>query len=127
MADYVTKEPYFDFEKGDFAVINGHVKSVTGIDRVKNKISKLLHTQKGKYAIYDDKDYGIKLKEKFIGKSFTRDYMVSEMQREIREAFANDDDILSIDGFSAEADGTVLTVRFSVSTVYGNCKIQEVI
>lgn len=127
MADYVTKEPYFDFERGDFAIINGRVKSVTGLERVKNKVSKLLRTQKGKYKIYDDKDYGINLKNMLVGKNFTQDYMLSEIQREICEALRDDEDILSVDGFSGEADGTYLTVTFTVNTVFGNCKIKEVV
>ena len=33
MADYVTTEPAFDFERGDFVIINGRPKMVVGMDR----------------------------------------------------------------------------------------------
>lgn len=123
MADYVTKEPYFDFETGDFVVINGRVKTVIGIERVKNKINKILHTQKGRYKIYDGKNYGIDVKNTVLGKTFTQDYRLSQIQREITDALLLDGDILSVEGFSAQTDGTHLTVEFTVTTVYGAAQI----
>ena len=34
MADYVTTEPAFDFERGDFVIINGRPKMVVGMDQI---------------------------------------------------------------------------------------------
>ena len=53
MADYVTTEPAFDFERGDFVIINGRPKMVVGMDRLRSWISKVLRTQKGRYKIYN--------------------------------------------------------------------------
>ena len=47
MADYVTTEPAFDFERGDFVIINGRPKMVVGMDRLRSWIGKVLRTQKG--------------------------------------------------------------------------------
>ena len=49
MADYVTTEPAFDFERGDFVIINGRPKMVVGMDRLRSWIGKVLRTQKGRY------------------------------------------------------------------------------
>lgn len=46
MADYVTTEPAFDFERGDFVIINGRPKMVVGMDRLRSWIGKVLRTQK---------------------------------------------------------------------------------
>ena len=51
MADYVTTEPAFDFERGDFVIINGRPKMVVGMDRLRSWIGKVLRTQKGRYKI----------------------------------------------------------------------------
>ncbi len=40
MADYVTTEPAFDFERGDFVIINGRPKMVVGMDRLRSWIGK---------------------------------------------------------------------------------------
>ena len=41
MADYVTTEPAFDFERGDFVIINGRPKMVVGMDRLRSWIGKV--------------------------------------------------------------------------------------
>lgn len=85
MADYVTTEPAFDFERGDFVIINGRPKMVVGMDRLRSWIGKVLRTQKGRYKIYNGTSYGTRIKDTFVGKTFTHDYMLSEIQREITE------------------------------------------
>ena len=109
MADYVTTEPAFDFERGDFVIINGRPKMVVGMDRLRSWIGKVLRTQKGRYKIYNGTSYGTRIKDTFVGKTFTHDYMLSEIQREI----------------TAKVDGTHLTVEFTVTTVYGTTDLKE--
>ena len=58
MADYVTTEPAFDFERGDFVIINGRPKMVVGMDRLRSWIGKVLRTQKGRYKIYNGTSSG---------------------------------------------------------------------
>ena len=65
MADYVTTEPAFDFERGDFVIINGRPKMVVGMDRLRSWIGKVLRTQKGRYKIYNGTSYGTHLKVEF--------------------------------------------------------------
>ena len=36
MADYTKTEPAFDFQKGDFVIINGRPKMTVGRERIKN-------------------------------------------------------------------------------------------
>ena len=51
--------------------------------------------------------------------------MLSEIQREITENLEKNKDIVSVDGFSAKVDGTHLTVKFTVTTVYGTTDLKE--
>ena len=53
MADYTKTEPAFDFQKGDFIIINGRPKMTVGRERIKNWVQKILNTQKGRYKIYN--------------------------------------------------------------------------
>jgi len=46
MADYTKTEPAFDFQKGDFIIINGRPKMTVGRERIKNWVQKILNTQK---------------------------------------------------------------------------------
>lgn len=48
MADYTKTEPAFDFQKGDFIIINGRPKMTVGRERIKNWVQKILNTQKGR-------------------------------------------------------------------------------
>ena len=91
MADYTKTEPAFDFQKGDFIIINGRPKMTVGRERIKNWVQKILNTQKGRYKIYNGTGYGI-----------------------------NIEDIVSIDNFNMEVDGSLLTVSFTVNSVYGD-------
>lgn len=127
MADYVTTEPMFDFERGDFVIVNGRIRPTVGKDRVKGYISKVLRTPRGRYAIYDGTDYGTRIKELLVGKTYPRDYMLSEIKREIMETLLKSDDITSVDEFDVEQNGTRVKITFMVSTEYGTLETEEVL
>ena len=120
MADYTKTEPAFDFQKGDFVIINGRPKRAVGKERVKNWVQKILNTQKGRYKIYNGTGYGINIEDTFVGKNYNRDYIRSEVKREITEMLTANEDIVSIDNFNMEVDGSLLTVSFTVNSVYGD-------
>lgn len=120
MADYTKTEPAFDFQKGDFIIINGRLKMTVGRERIKNWVQKILNTQKGRYKIYNGTGYGINIEDTFVGKNYNRDYIRSEVKREITEILTTNEDIVSIDNFNMEVDGSLLTVSFTVNSVYGD-------
>lgn len=68
MADYTKTEPAFDFQKGDFIIINGRPKMTVGRERIKNWVQKILNTQKGRYKIYNGTGYGINYRRYFCRK-----------------------------------------------------------
>ena len=53
-----TKSYLFDFDSGDFVVRDGKLVECDGIDAIKVWIEKILHTEKGRYTIYTDTEYG---------------------------------------------------------------------
>lgn len=124
MADYITAEPLFDWDKGDFVIVGGRPRLAIGKERVKNWIQKVLHTQRDKYGIYKGTGFGTDT-ESITGKTFARDYMQSEIKREITETLLKNDSIISIDNFSMERDGSKLIISFTVITEYGTESIKE--
>lgn len=125
MADYVTAEPLFDFETGDFVIINGRPKLVTGKERIRNLINKTLHTQRNRYLIYKGTGYGINT-DGITGKALTDNFIHSEMRREITEALLQIEGVISIDNFITERDGTKLIISFTAVTEYGSESMEEV-
>ena len=120
MADYTKTEPAFDFHMGYFIIINGRPYMTVGRERIKNWVQKILNTQKGRYKIYNGTGYGINIEDTFVGKNYNRDYIRSEVKREITEMLTANEDIVSIDNFNMEVDGSLLTVSFTVNSVYGD-------
>ena len=56
-----TKSYLFDFDRGDFVVRDGKLIECDGIDAIKVWIEKILRTEKGRYPIYDNTEYGCHL------------------------------------------------------------------
>ena len=91
-----------------------------GRELIKNWVQKILNTQKGRYKIYNGTGYGINIEDTFVGKNYNRDYIRSEVKREITEILTANEDIVSIDNFNMEVDGSLLTVSFTINSVYGD-------
>ena len=124
----MTAAPFFDFEKGEFLIgRNGTITLVTGVEALINWIQKILRTVAGRYRIYFDSGYGNNLENLLIGKSLPRQYIAAEVERTVKDALLQNDEIISADSFSVEQNGAMLSVRFNVSTIYGEAEINEVI
>lgn len=123
MADYFTAEPLFDWETGDFVVVNGHVRFAIGKERLKSKIHKIIRTQTDQYRIYKGTDYGVDLTG-VRGKNFSN-YTLSEIKRAISEVLLRDENIISVNNFRTESEGTALYIAFDVITEYGFENIRE--
>lgn len=124
MADYITAEPLFDWERGDFVIINGVPRLAVGKERIKNYAQKVLRTQLDRYKLYRGTGFGI-CTDKIIGKSVAQDYKQSEIRRDITEQLTKDDSIIGIENFSIKQDGTHLNISFSIITEYGAENIEE--
>ena len=110
----------FDFKQGEFIMSGDTITVITGIDALRLWIDKTIRTQLGRYSIYDGKNYGANIEDLIIGKSYGFDFVESELKREIETALLRHDDILSINNFTIQKNGTVLDITFTLKTVYGN-------
>ena len=109
----------FDFEKNDFIFDGKNPKVVSGIDALKVWIDKILHTQLGRYQIYNGTNYGANIEDLVIGKGYGIAFTSSELKREIETALLQNDDIYSVSEFEIMRGRDNLSVSFTVSTAYG--------
>lgn len=86
------------------------------LEELRQTIFCILNTERYRYPVYSW-NYGVELTDLF-GKPM--DYVMSELQRRIREALLQDDRIIAVDNFEFEYAGGILLTGFTVHTIYGD-------
>ena len=108
------KSYLFDFDSGDFVVRDGKLIECDGIDAVKVWIEKILRTEKGRYTIYADTEYGCHLEDLIIGNSYTVEFIEAELKREIEDALKQNSQIKSVTNFQIIRSKHSITVTLEV-------------
>lgn len=106
----------FDFETGEFVLVDGKLVPVSDVNAIKEWVQKCLRTERFKFKIYarDDKnEYGVTI-EDLIGSVLPRAFIESELKREISEALTRHPRISSITDLSVERDGAKTTIAFEL-------------
>ena len=109
-----TKSYMFDFENGDFVVRDGKLIECDGIESIKVWIEKILQTEKGRYPIYDNTEYGCHLEDLIIGNSYTAEFIEAELKREIEDALKQNSRITSVTNFNIIRNTSAITVTLEV-------------
>ena len=109
-----TKSYMFDFESGDFFVRDGKLIECDSIDAIKVWIEKILRTEKGRYPIYDNTEYGCHLEDLIIGNSYTAEFIEAELKREIEDALKQNSQITSVTNFNITRNTNAITVTLEV-------------
>ena len=109
-----TKSYMFDFENGDFVVRDGKLIECDSIDAIKVWIEKILRTEKGRYSIYSDTEYGCHLEDLIIGNSYTAEFIEAELKREIEDALKQNPRITSVTNFNITRNTNAITVTLEV-------------
>lgn len=118
--DKVTHKCFmWDFESGDFALKDGKLIELEGLPYIQIWIEKALKT-KAWTLIYEK--YGSE-HHSLIGRVFDRDFVRAELERTIKEALLENSAITSVHSFEFEFDGTLLNIKFKVSTIYGDSEV----
>lgn len=105
-------------------------KRITGFvdnqEAIRQYVYKVLSTERASFAIYGTDEginYGVEL-DRFIGKDFS--FIKSDIERTISDALTQDERIISIKDFViGDPVGDMLSVSFTVSTLYGEIEIKE--
>ena len=109
-----TKSYMFDFENGDFVVRDGKIIECDGIESIKVWIEKILRTEKDRYPIYDNTEYGCHLEDLIIGNSYTAEFIEAELKREIEDALKQNSQITSVTNFNITRNTNAITVTLEV-------------
>ncbi len=115
-----TKTCVFDFAAGDFVLEDRRPKMVSGIERIKAWIEKLVRTEADAFAVYNlgEGTYGVEFLQWFYG-SRDREYIRAELSREIREKMLESPEITDVRDLTVTVDRHACTVAYSVQTIYG--------
>ena len=111
-----TKTYLFDFEKGDFVIRDGNLVECDGIEAIKVWIEKILRTEKGRFAIFDDTDYGCHIEDLIVGNNYPIEFIEAELKREIEEALLLNSNISSVNNFKITRTRNNLIVEMEVHT-----------
>lgn len=105
-----SKTFYIDF------INNKIVGTVDGLEAVKQAVFLILNTERYENMVYDW-DYGFETQD-LIGMPIG--YVYPELKRRIEEALTQDDRIESVDAFSFVKSGSIVSVRFTVTSTQGD-------
>lgn len=116
--------PSFDFETGDFNVLDGAVVQLTKVEALKMWVKKVLLTNKYRFKVYtlDDTvtyDYGVSL-ESYINTGLPYNIVKAQLQKEITDTLVYNKYIDSCSNFEFERDGSLLTISFTINSTYGD-------
>ena len=106
----------FDFTAGDFVISDGKLIECEGIDAIKVWIEKILRTEKGRFRIYNDTDYGCRIEDLLVGSNYPVEFIEAELKREIEDALKQNLNILSVSNFNIERSASGITVSMEVET-----------
>ena len=109
-----TKAYLFDFDSGDFVVRDGKLVKCDGIDAIKVWIEKILRTEKARYSIYAETEYGCHLEDLIIGNSYTVEFIEAELKREMEDALKQNPEIKSVTNFQITRNKHSITVTLEV-------------
>lgn len=106
----------YDFDKGDFVIKDGKMVEIHGVEVLKQWILKVLKTERFRFKIYENIEYGVTL-EDLIGSSFPRSFVEAEIKREVTASLILHSYIESVKDWTFERDGKWMKVWFTVVTI----------
>ena len=98
-------------------------KIVEGAEAVKVWVWFALQTPRYRYYVYSW-DYGNDF-ETLIGQGYSKEYIDSEVRRMTEECLLVNKHIKSITNFSVDMEKNVLTVSFTIDTIYGEIRFEN--
>jgi phage baseplate assembly protein W len=115
----------FDFDKGDFVLVNGGLVEADLKTSIKVWIQKILRTELNRYKIYEGSEYGIQL-EDLIGSSLSSAFIDSEIKREVNEKLTLHPKIDYLSEFNIDKSNTTMKISFKVVVISDETLDQEV-
>lgn len=109
----------FDFSKQQFVIKDGKLVEATYEEAIRQWISIVLITEKGKYGVYKDLDFGLSIAQ-FIGrKDIPIGVLTSDIKRQIEEQLIKHPEIEGLQNFSLSRKDSKAIISFEVLTKRG--------
>nr|WP_306220688.1 DUF2634 domain-containing protein [Cohnella sp. WQ 127256] len=109
----------FDYDKREFVLKDGKPVLATYEQAIKQWITMVLITERGKYQVYKDLDLGLNIAQ-FIGrKDIPLGVINSEVKRQIEEQLIRHPEIVGISDFALTRQDSKAIFSFSVHTKQG--------
>lgn len=109
----------YDFTRNDFVLRDGKFIEITEKEVIQQWIEKCIRTEKDKFKIYTQKQYGVPLEQLIRDSKLPRVLLESELEREIKEALTQHFLISDIINFEMTKNGTICEIHFGVITTQG--------
>ncbi|MBU5313455.1 DUF2634 domain-containing protein [Tissierella carlieri] len=116
----------YDFQKREFILKDGKSIEAVGKKGIEIWIEKVLRTQKNRWKIYDEVDYGITIEDLIVGHSYPKSFLESELKREITQEVLKHPRIESLTNWDFIRVNDKLRVIFTVNLYDGDFIKQEV-
>ena len=97
--------------------------TVDELEAMQQAVSKILQTERYRYAIYDW-NYGVEL-EDLYGKNVS--YVIPELKKRIEDALLADDRVTAVTDFSFRQEKGSVTAAFMVHTIFGEMKAERTV
>jgi len=115
----IGKSFLFDFKTGDFIVKDGRLVKLKDIEALKIWIEKVIRTEKFRFKIYENIDYGISIEDLIIGYDYSQSFIESEIKREVTETLLEHPMINSLNEWKITKDNPKVTIEFKVNLING--------
>lgn len=109
----------FDFNSTEFELQDGKLSTIEKLEALKVWINKILITDKKKYEIYKNTDYGIENLRELLTSDYPFEFIKSEIERTVKEVLLKNKNIKSVENFEFERNKRILIVRFNVISNLG--------
>ena len=116
----------YDFQKREFILKDG--KPIEAVEKkgIEIWIEKVLRTQKNRWEIYDEVDYGTTIEDLIVGHSYPKCFLESELKRDITQEVLKHPRIESLTNWDFIKVNDKLRVIFTVNLYDGDFIKQEV-
>lgn len=104
----------YDFKKGDFVLLDGAPKQVNDKGAIAVWIEKIMRTQKDKWQIYANTNYGVNLEDLIFGKAYPLSFVKAEVKRELTTSILQHNEIRKLDNWDFKLEDEILKVKFTV-------------
>lgn len=109
----------WNFSNNEILIKNMYIKTFNGKEAIKNKIIKIIKTDKGLASIYKDRSYGVS-RSSIVGKEYYSnktlvEALITDLKNQIKK-ITGVNDLVNLE---SNIEDSVLTISFMVNTIYG--------